>query len=82
MRLILYIFLIICWTFLVLAPLNALAENITFTCKPVVAGMPKKDGNFYIEDFPSYFTLFNCKSDSVKEPIEVEWSDDPSKKIS
>ena len=42
MRLILYIFLIICWTFLVLAPLNALAENITFTCKPVVAGMPKK----------------------------------------
>jgi len=189
MRLILYIFLIICWTFLVLAPLNALAENITFTCKPVVAGMPKKDGNFYIEDlhdestpildiipdnqlllkggdknvyfknnssrkfevlvpyerisdikeireiheglsnwddtislenfktyylkyfgddgseslkrisinekhtrtailtvpmadFPSYFALFNCKSDSVKEPIEVEWSDDPSKKIS
>ena len=50
MRLILYIFLIICWTFLVLAPLNALAENITFTCKPVVAGMPKKDGNFYVEE--------------------------------
>jgi len=171
----------------VLAPLNALAGDETFSCKPVVAGMPKKDGDFYVEDihdestpildiipdnqfllrnkdvyfknnssrkfealvpykdvsdiekikeiheglsswdkfiyienfrtyylrylgddgseslkrisinekntktailtvpmadFPSYFTLFNCKSDSVKEPIEVEWSDDPNKKIS
>ena len=172
-----------------MAPLNAFAEDTTFTCKPVVAGMPKKDGNFYVEDiteestpildiipdnqfllrgeakhvyfknnssrkfevlipyeriadikeirdideglsnwdeilslenfrtyylryfgdngseslkrisinekntktailtvpmadFPSYFTLFNCKSDSAKEPIEVEWPDDPSKKIS
>jgi len=187
MRLILYIFLIFCWTFLVLAPLNALAEDETFSCKPVVAGMPKKDGDFYVEDihdestpildiipdnqfllrnkdvyfknnssrkfealvpykdvsdiekikeiheglsswdkfiyienfrtyylgylgddgseslkrisinekntktailtvpmadYPSYFTLFNCKSDRAKEPIEVEWSDDPSKKIS
>ena len=43
MRLILYIFLIFCWTFLVLAPLNALAEDETFSCKPVVAGMPKKE---------------------------------------
>ena len=187
MRLILYIFLIFCWTFLVLAPLNALAGDETFSCKPVVAGMPKKDGDFYVEDihdestpildiipdnqfllrnkdvyfknnssrkfeallpykdvsdieeikeiheglvswdkfiyienfrtyylrylgddgseslkrisinenntktailtvpmadYPSYFTLFNCKSDSVKEPIQVEWSDDPFKKIS
>ena len=187
MRLILYIFLIIVWTFLVLAPLNALAEDETFSCKPVIAGMPKKNGDFYVEvkydestpildiipdnqflfrnkdvyfknnssrkfealvpykdvsdieeikeiheglsswdkfiyienfrtyylryyggdglkslkrisinekktktailtvpmaDFPSYFSLFDCKSDSVKEPIEVEWSDDPSKKIS
>ena len=189
MRLILYIFLIFCWTFLVLAPLNALAEDETFSCKPIVAGMPKKGGDFYVEDiydestpildiipdnqfllrgedknvyfknnssrkfevlvpyesiadikeireiheglsnwddivslekfrtyylryfgddgseslkrisinekntktailtvpmadYPSYFTLFNCKSDSAKEPIEVEWSDDPSKKIS
>ena len=187
MRLILYIFLIICWTFLILAPINAFAEDETFTCKPVVAGIPKKSGDFYVEDihdestpildiipdnqfllrnkdvyfknnssrkfealvpykdlsdikkikeiheglsswdkfihienfrtyylrylgddgseslkrisinekntktailtipvadYPSYFTLFNCKSDSVKEPIEVEWSDDPNKKIS
>ena len=50
MRLILYIFLIFCWTFLVLAPLNALAEDETFSCKPVVAGMPKKGGDFYVED--------------------------------
>ena len=187
MRLILYIFLIICWTFLILAPINAFAEDKTFSCKPVVAGMPKKDGSFYVEDiseestpildiipdnqfllrnkdiyfknnssrkfealvpyknvsdieeikeiheglsswdkfiyienfrtyylrylgddgseslkrisinekntktailtvpmadFPSYFSLFDCKSDNAKEPIEVEWSDDPSKKIS
>ena len=33
-------------------------------------------------DFPSYFSLFDCKSDSAKEPIQVEWSDDPFKKIS
>ena len=33
-------------------------------------------------DFPSYFSLFDCKSDNAKEPNEVEWSDDPFKKIS
>ena len=27
-------------------------------------------------------TLFECKSDITKEPIEVEWSDNPFKKIS
>ena len=189
MRIPLTLFLTLIWTFLILAPLNVFAEDETFTCKPVVAGMPKKDGGFYVEDlhdestpildiipdnqfrlagedknvyfknnssrkfevlvpyesisdikeireiheglsnwddivslenfktyylryfgndgseslkrisineknnktailtvpmadFPSYFTLFNCKSDSAKEPIEVEWLDDPSKKIS
>ena len=188
MRLILYIFLTVCWTFLLLAPMNVLAEDKTFTCEPVVAGHPK-DGDFYVEtiddesspmldvipvnqlllrgeaehvyfknnssrefevlvpyerisdikeirdiheglsswdeilsfenfrtyylryigdngseslkrisinekntktailtvpmdDFPSYFSLFECKSDSAKEPIEVEWSDNPFKKIS
>ena len=49
MRLILYIFLIVCWTFLLLAPMNVLAEDKTFTCEPVVAGHPK-DGDFYVED--------------------------------
>ena len=187
MRVYLTLFLIIVWTFLILVPLKVYADEVTFTCKPVVAGMPKKDGDFYVEeihdepspildvipdnqfllrnkdvyfknnssrkfealipykdlsdikkikeiheglsswdkfisidnfrtyylrylgddgseslkrisinekntktailtipvaDYPSYFTLFNCKSDSVKEPIEVEWSDDPNKKIS
>ena len=188
MRIPLTLFLILIWTFLILAPINAFATDETFTCKPVVAGYPKDDG-FYVEniseeytpmldvipinqfllrgedknvyfknnssrkfevlvpyesiadikeireiheglsnwddiislenfrtyylryfgddgseslkrisinekntktailtvpmaDYPSYFTLFNCKSDSAKEPIEVEWSDDPSKKIS
>ena len=189
MRISLTIFLILIWSFLILAPLNAYAEDITFSCKPVVAGMPKKDGDFYVEDlhdestpildiipnnqfrlvgedknvyfknnssrkfevlvpyesisdikeireiheglsnwddiislenfrtyylkyfgddgseslkrisinekntrtailtvpmadYPSYFTLFNCKSDSVKEPIEAEWPNDPFNKIS
>ena len=187
MRIPLALFLILIWTFLILAPLNVFAADKTFTCKPVVAGSPKKDGSFYVEDihdestpmldfiptsqllirgedvyfknnpsrkfealipyesvadikeireiheglsnwdeilslenfktyylryfggddteslkrisinetntrtailtvpaadYPSYFTLFNCKSDSAKEPIEVEWSDDPSKKVS
>ena len=187
MRFYFYIFITIYWLFLIIAPLNAYAEDEAFTCKPVIAGMPKKNGGFYVEekydestpildiipdnqfllrnkdvyfknnssrkfealvpykdvsdieeikeiheglsswdkfihienfrtyylkylgddgseslkrisinekntktailtvpmaDYPSYFTLFNCKSDSAKEPIEVEWSDDPSKKIS
>ena len=187
MRIPLTLFLILIWTFLILAPINAFAEDKTFSCRPVVAGMPKKDGSFYVEDisekstpildiipdnqfllrnkdvyfknnssrkfealvpykdvsdiekikeiheglsswdkfiyienfrtyylrylgddgseslkrisinekntktailtvpmadYPSYFTLFNCKSDSVKEPIQAEWPDDPSKKIS
>ena len=186
MRIPLTLFLIIIWIFLILAPLNAFAEDKTFTCEPVVAGHPK-DGGFYVEaindestpmldvipinqfllrnkdvyfknnssrkfealvpykdvsdieeikeiheglsswdkfisidnfrtyylrylgddgseslkrisinekntktailtvpmaDFPSYFSLFDCKSDSIKKPIEVEWSDNPSKKIS
>ena len=44
------LFLILIWTFLILAPLNVFAADKTFTCKPVVAGSPKKDGSFYIED--------------------------------
>ena len=189
MRVFLTLFLIIVWTFLILVPLKVYAEDETFTCKPVVAGMPKKGGDFYVEDihdestpilniipdnqfllrgedknvyfknnssrkfevlvpyekiadikeireiheglsnwddiislenfrtfylkyfgddgseslkrisinekntktailtvpmadYPSYFSLFDCKSDNAKEPIEVEWSDDPFKKIS
>ena len=189
MRIPLTLFLTLIWTFLILAPLNVFAEDETFTCKPVVAGMPKKDGSFYVEDiteestpildiipdnqfllrgedknvyfknnssrkfeilvpyekianikeireiheglsnwddiislenfrtyylryfgddgseslkrisinekntktaiitvpmadFPSYFSLFECKSDNVKEPTQVEWLDDPNKKIS
>ena len=49
MRIPLTLFLILIWTFLILAPLNAYAEDIIFSCKPVVAGMPKKDGDFYVE---------------------------------
>ena len=187
MRVFLTLFLIIVWTFLILVPLKVYADDVTFTCKPVVAGMPKKDGNFYVEeiseestpildiipdnqfllrnkdvyfknnssrkfealvpykdvsdiekikeiheglsswdkfiyienfrtyylrylgddgseslkrisinekntktailtvptaDFPAYFSLFDCKSDSAKEPIQVDPSDNPFTKIS
>ena len=188
MRFYFYTFITIYWLFLILAPLNAYAEDKTLTCKPVVAGHPK-DGDFYVEeihdestpmldviptnqlllrgeaenvyfknnssrefevlvpyerisdikeirdiheglsswdeilsfenfrtyylryigdngseslkrisinekntktailtvpmdDFPSYFSLFECKSDSAKEPIQVDPSDNPFKKIS
>ena len=50
MRFPLTLFLILVWTFLILAPINAFAEDEIFTCKPVVAGMPKKGGDFYVED--------------------------------
>ena len=49
MRFYFYTFITIYWLFLILAPLNAYAEDKTFTCKPVVAGHPK-DGDFYVED--------------------------------
>jgi hypothetical protein len=41
---------VIYWSFLILAPLTAFATDKTFTCKAVVAGSPKKDGGFYVED--------------------------------
>ena len=50
MRISFTLFLILVWAFLILAPLNAFAEDESFTCKPVVAGIPKKDGNFYVEE--------------------------------
>ena len=50
MRLFLTLFLIIVWTFLILVPINAFAADETFTCKPVVAGMPKENGDFYVEE--------------------------------
>ena len=49
MRIPLTLFLIIVWTFLILAPLNAFAEDKIFTCKAVIAGVPKSEGNFYLE---------------------------------
>ena len=49
MRIYLTLFLVIVWTFLILVPLKTYAEEETFTCKPVVAGMPKENGEFYVE---------------------------------
>ncbi len=43
------LFLFIVYFFLILPPLNAFAEDKIYTCKPVIAGYPKKDGKFYIE---------------------------------
>ena len=50
MRFFFWSFFIVYWSFLILAPLNAFAADKTFTCKPVVAGSPKQDGSFYVED--------------------------------
>ena len=50
MRIYLTLFLVIVWTFLILVPLKTYADDKTFTCKPVVAGSPKSDGSFYVED--------------------------------
>ena len=49
MRFYFLLFITIYWSFLILAPLNAIAEDKIFTCKPVIAGYPQKDGKFYIE---------------------------------
>ena len=43
------LFLFIVYFFLILPPLNAFAEDKIYTCKPVIAGYPKKDGKFHIE---------------------------------
>ena len=50
MRFFFWLCFVVYWSFLILAPLNAFASDKTFTCKPVVAGSPKKDGSFYVED--------------------------------
>tara|TARA_B100001123_G_scaffold357893_1_gene412365 strand:- start:144 stop:698 length:555 start_codon:yes stop_codon:yes gene_type:complete len=50
MRFFFWLCFVFYWSFLILAPLNAFAADKTFTCKPVVAGSPKKDGSFYVED--------------------------------
>ena len=50
MRFFFWLCFVVYWSFLILAPLNAFASDKTFTCKPVVAGSPKKDGGFYVED--------------------------------
>jgi len=48
-RISLLFFLFIVWIFLILAPLNAFAEDKIYTCKAVIAGVPKGEGNFYLE---------------------------------
>ena len=50
MRFFFWICFVVYWSFLILSPLNAFASDKTFTCKPVVAGSPKSDGSFYVED--------------------------------
>ena len=50
MRFFFWLFFVVYWSFLILAPLSTFASDKTFTCKPVVAGSPKKDGSFYVED--------------------------------
>ena len=50
------IFFVFYSSLLVLTPLNAFAEDKTFTCRPVIFGTPKKNGNFYVESINDEFT--------------------------
>jgi len=84
MRLIFNIFLIIYWSFLILAPLNAFAADKTFTCKPVVAGSPKKDGSFYVEDIGEESTPMldvTPISQILKRGEDVYFKNNPSRKF-
>jgi len=56
MRFFFWVFFVIYWSFLILVPLKAFAEDKTFTCEPVVAGSPKMDGGFYVEGTYDEFT--------------------------
>ena len=49
MRFYFLLFITIYWLFLILAPLNAFAEDKIYNCKAVIAGIPKGDGKFYME---------------------------------
>ena len=84
MRIFLLSFLIIAWTFLILAPLKAFAADKTFTCKPVVAGSPKKDGSFYVEDIHDESTPmldFIPTSQLLIRGEDVYFKNNPSRKF-
>ena len=36
----------------------------------------------YHSKYPAYFFLRNCEVEITKEPIQIEYQDDPSKKVS
>ena len=84
MRIPLTLFLILIWTFLILAPLNVFAADKTFTCKPVVAGSPKKDGSFYVEDIHDESTPmldFIPTSQLLIRGEDVYFKNNPSRKF-
>jgi len=49
MRFYFLLFLTIYWFFLILAPLNAFAEDKIYTCRAVIGGYPQSNGKFYME---------------------------------
>ena len=72
------------WSFLILAPLNSFASDKTFTCKPVVAGSPKKDGSFYVEDIHDESTPmldFIPTSQLLIRGEDVYFKNNPSRKF-
>jgi len=77
-------FITIYWLFLILAPLNAFASDKTFTCKPVVAGSPKKDGSFYVESIDDESTPMLDVipiSQILKRDGDVYFKNNPSRKF-
>ena len=78
------LFLILILTFLILAPLNVFAADKTFTCKPVIAGSPKKDGSFYVEDIHDESTPmldFIPTSQLLIRGEDVYFKNNPSRKF-
>ena len=46
--------------FLIIITSNSFAEDKIFSCKPVVAGAPLENGNFYIEkDYDDHTPMLN-----------------------
>tara|TARA_B110000438_G_C15324963_1_gene441167 strand:+ start:233 stop:463 length:231 start_codon:yes stop_codon:yes gene_type:complete len=65
------IFFVFYSSLLVITPLNAFAEDKTFTCRPVFFGSQKKNSNFYVESINDKFTS-----------SLIKWPDDLNKRIS
>ena len=84
MRILYILILILCWSILILGPINAFAEDKIFSCKPVVGGYPK-DGDFYVEDIHDESTplidIMPTSTFLVREDGNVYYKNNPSREF-